>query len=654
MPETQSEKPIIICIANASSIGTLRQSLASQPVKIGTVKTEYDKAAPDKFFQTLERQLSKHAQSIDTLIFSQAFISRQAHDRLILIKELSNLISQNLQQAIHIIVIDENNDINVKGKQLLTSKGIEILPDIAACTESIADRHNLSLPKPKQLTDKNILFGDYDIDDEPPADPFADLRDNDGDDGSSNSTEAPDYIDDDYENYSDDEDADDAFSAFNNTDQEDTDDDYDDYDVSDGIDSSQQQNELAYYDGYQQDGNYQQDTGYSQSQDLVVPDESTRYGGFSGEGTMEDIQKLIPPTYGEPQWDYSELNEEIRESKKPFGRKSSKNNKSAIRMQYANSLYINQCIQKNNGYDDPQECKVITCYSNVGGSGKTTVSTMIAAQLVWDFDKELLEHHTSNMSHRILVMSLNEFDDTLVKGIGSDPKIPVTADSNEGHDILALKRKIEETGGEPTWDDISYCFRVNPANYVMYLPSMSLAEKFKTRQEINDEDYKKILTVCKRFFNFIIIDTPDELYDRAYGVVPMSLGESDVVCLIMTPDVKSILHMTNMLTGMKEGNENHKLPFSREQTMLVLNKVVTGNNPYAGYTDTLPQNRVKPEAIANAYTKIFFKTVMIPFTDQFMDENIMFGYDRKVKEAASNIVDTILEMIDRHDHRNGF
>ena len=102
---------------------------------------------------------------------------------------------------------------------------------------------------------------------------------------------------------------------------------------------------------------------------------------------------------------------------------------------------------------------------------------------------------------------------------------------------------------------------------------------------------------------------------------------------------------------MKAGTPNGSLPFARDQTMLVVNKVATSGNPYIGHTNS---NQVPFKDIANTFTKVFFKVLPIPMTDQNMDENIMFGYDSKVKEAASDITDTILEMIDRNDHANGF
>ena len=441
----------------------------------------------------------------------------------------------------------------------------------------------------------------------------------------------------------------------NKEDDDDDDDDFNDVDYNDTNYYGDDDDDLG-------DSGYASD-GYDGDNDEMLPaeiDDAHRYDGKSGEGTEDDVLSMIAPTYGNPSWDYSEINEGIREQRggRLFGKIGGKRGGRIIgetdkRMMYANSRYISDRTTKNGGYDPPTDCKIITCYSNIGGSGKTTVSTMIGAQLVWDFDRDLLERRSSNMAYRILVLSLNEFDDIEVKGIGTDE----SADdggllaSNEGRDVLALKQKIAECNGDPTWDDIAHCFKASPMNYVMYLPSMTLREKFETRQEIDDQDYKSIISVCRRFFNFIIIDTPDVMYNNKYELIPYALSIADVVCLIMTPDAKSTYHMYNFLDGMKAGTPNGSLPFARDQTMLVVNKVATSGNPYVGHTNS---NQVPFKDIANTFTKIFFKVLPIPMTDQNMDENIMFGYDSKVKEAASDITDTILEMIDRNDHANGF
>lgn len=677
--------PTTICVTDGDTASTLRSMLTPRGMRVGNVRVRDGVDV----IMAFEAQLARHRDDIDAIVLSQNAVEHATGRHDALLRECIKLANAGIPKGIVTFVIDERHVINDRGVQALRKAGITVTSDAVSCATALAKTFRLTEPLMPQddgtasdgnvtpggtdderrtITAKDVALGDYDTD-FIPNDPFGDLRENadaiDDDDGltshlsdASDDDDTFDYDDDDYSVIDDD-----AAS-------------YDDIDpfagVRDGVDpfasldqatSGATGAQYGYDDDDERSDDGHADDVYDGDDDEMLPaeiDDAHRYDGKSGEGTEEDVRSMIAPTYGNPTWDYSEINEGIREQRggRLFGKMGGKRGGRIIgetdkRMMYANSRYIADRTAKNGGYDPPTDCKIITCYSNIGGSGKTTVSTMIGAQLVWDFDRDLLERRSSNMAYRILVLSLNEFDDIEVKGIGTDE----SADdggllaSNEGRDVLALKQKIAECNGDPTWDDIAHCFKASPMNYVMYLPSMTLREKFETRQEIDDQDYKSIISVCRRFFNFIIIDTPDVMYNNKYELIPYALSIADVVCLIMTPDAKSTYHMYNFLDGMKAGTPNGSLPFARDQTMLVVNKVATSGNPYVGHTNS---NQVPFKDIANTFTKIFFKVLPIPMTDQNMDENIMFGYDSKVKEAASDITDTILEMIDRNDHANGF
>ena len=688
------DMPTTICVADGDTASTLRSMLTPRGMRVGSMKVR-DGVDVMMAFET---QLARHRDSIYAIVLSQRAVERATGKRDALLRECVKLANAGIPKGIVTFVIDERHAINAKGVQALRKAGITVTGTAEDCATFLAKTFRLPAPprpmgdvgtdtrqvgqaeqgqghtdEPKPLTEKAVALGSDGLD-AVPNDPFSDLR--------NDSVDAADDEDDMLANLPNAHDFDDPFDDDDDDDEPDIDDSavtYEDIDpfaeVRDGRDpfadvrqDGQGQPDLP-YDDTDEDDEYDADDddyatdgedGYDDDEMLPAEiDEAHRYDGKSGEGTEEDVLSMIAPTYGNHRWDYSEINEGIREQRGGlFGKRSGKRGGKIIgetdkRMMYANSRYIAERTDRNGGYDPPTDCKIITCYSNIGGSGKTTVSTMIGAQLVWDFDRDLLERRSSNMAYRILVLSLNEFDDIEVKGIGTEGNSDDGGllASNEGRDVLALKQKIAECNGNPTWDDIAHCFKASPMNYVMYLPSMTLREKFETRQEIDDQDYKSIISVCRRFFNFIIIDTPDVMYNNKYELIPYALSIADVVCLIMTPDAKSTYHMYNFLDGMKAGTPNGSLPFARDQTMLVVNKVATSGNPYIGHTNS---SQVPFKDIANTFTKVFFKVLPIPMTDQNMDENIMFGYDSKVKEAASDITDTILEMIDRNDHANGF
>lgn len=670
--------PTTICVADDATAATLRSMLTPLGMRVGNMR-QHDGT---DVLRELETQLSLHKDDIDAIVLSQRAIEGVTGKRDVLLRECLKLAKAGIPKGIITHVIDERHAINGKGVQALGNVGITVSGSAEDCARLLARTFRLPEPadphgeeRASRITARDVALGRNEVD-AVTSDPFSELRDGsariDADDDDGRVPYDGGSQDDSYR--LDDGSADGDDGAFDGIDPF--------ADVRDGSDpfaGAVSQRDRAGMDEYADgnggfdddyavdvsdatdDGDDEDEDGYDDDDEMLPAevDERHLYGGKSGEGTAEDVMSMIAPTYGDPQWDYSEINEGIREQHGGlFSKRGGKRGGKIIgetenSMSYAVSRYIKECTAKNGGYDPPTDCKIITCYSNIGGSGKTTVSTMIGAQLVWDFDRDLLERKSSNMAYRVLVLSLNEFDDIEVKGIGVDSSASDGGllASNEGRDVLALKNKIAECNGDPTWDDIAHCFRSSPLNYVMYLPSMTLREKFETRQEIDDQDYKTIISVCRRFFNFIIIDTPDVMYNNCYELIPYALSIADVLCLVMTPDAKSTYHMYNFLDGMKAGTPNGSVPFARDQTMLVVNKVATPGNPYVGHTNG---RQIPFKDIANTFTKVFFRVLPIPMTDQNMDENIMFGYDMKVKEAASDITDTILEMIDRNDHVNGF
>lgn len=683
MGGTKDDKKLtMVCIASNDDVAYARNALSSSGVRVGGMRSDGNDIG--SVLSRLNGKLAKNGKAVDAVVISQSYVSAKTGTPNTAVQECVLLGKHGIAKDTLIGLVDESRSLNAKGVKALSGVGIHITNDMQACVNDVRKTLGLKEPEPaddgKPITEQSIPFGDHSIPDAN-IDPFSSIRDSDGTDDGSQYDDVIKSLPVDHDDFDDpfDDDDDDA-ADFDDSTDEGTIDPFaalDDGDSGDGANATGDDViadigdiadddidiDIPWSDNGGGVGDWNDDSAGLASLDdddainRQSVDEAHRYDGFSGNGTAEDIENVIAPaiTYGNPKWDYSEVNEGIRENSgflsKLKGNGGGRIGEADNRMQYANSLYIRNCSQTYGGYDPPENCKIVTCYSNVGGSGKTTISTMIGAQLVWDFDRDLLERRSSNMPYRILVLSLNEFDDISVKGIGNSRGQQSLLESNSGRDILALKQKIDELGDNLTWDDIAPCFKFSPTNYVMYVPSMTLKEKFQTGLEITDKDYQRILTQCKRFFNFIIIDTPDVLYNNRFGLIQFAMSIADVLCLIMTPDAKSTYNMYNLIDGLKASTPNGKLPFSREQTMLVVNKVATNGNPYIGHTNG---QQIPFKSIANAYTKLFFKVLPVPLSDQTMSENVMFGYDKKVKEAASDITDTVLEMIDRHDKTNGF
>lgn len=703
MSSDRKRQKTLVCLVDDDVMRRVRKSYDGTIVRVGAFKhSSMERGDTQGFKKALQAWIGGFSARIDCLVLSQKHL-RMLFDKQTLMNVVLGFVSAGIVGDVGIVVADFDSDINAKGVDFLESHGVSVVHDDNGLFRQIENITGISSKTDDNSDIKPSVFGHRTLVSED-EDPFSDLRD----DGTSNTSVVSDAYDEigkrDGILFQDDtnQEFDDPFDIGQSVDGDDNsvfdgfydDDDGEeepDFDV-DGIDDEDygddgdddSYEEPSYFDVDDDDDSdpfadirgggvsndtvgtehdYDADIGdahdaYDDIDDdaerssMQIVDPDTQYGGFSGNGTYQDFEKMIP-TYDAPQWDYSEINEGIREGKKGlFGLGGKRKTGGKIigevddRMTYSNSQYIADRNAQTGMYNAPNDCKVVLCYSNCGGSGKTTVATMLAAQLAWYFDRDFLMHRTSNVGHRMLVLSLNEFDDILVKGIGNSNAM---MKDNSGEDILALKIKIEECGGEPSWDDISHCFKMNAMNGVFYLPSMSLKEKFETGQVITEDDYQKVLIVCKRYFDFVIVDTPDVFYDLRNGMLPFLFKTSDVLCMVMNPDHKSTYHMYNLLNGLRAGNGG-KIPLNREQSILVINKVVSGNSPYVGHTNG---QQIPFQHIANAFTKVFMKILAIPMSDQMMDENIMFGYDRKVKDAAATLADTVLESIDRHDHTNG-
>lgn len=275
----------------------------------------------------------------------------------------------------------------------------------------------------------------------------------------------------------------------------------------------------------------------------------------------------------------------------------------------------------------------------------TTVAGMIGVQLNWCFNREVMMKRSTSWVSRVLVLSLNEFDDLSVKGIGYDNPI---GSQKDGKNIAELLRRIEEFGGEPEWDDIAECFATNKENYVYYVPSLTLKERLDLNIEITAEDYKKIITVCSKFFGFIVLDMPDIMYDHKEGLVEFALNNAHIITYIMEPNTKSATLLMQLIEGLRDKDGN--LLIDRDQWMVIVNKYATADNPYLGYIDD-PANfgQVSLDAIRSSVEKFFFDIQAIPLTSHRDQGNIIFGRDPNVKRAARDIVDSILAQMDTND-----
>ena len=529
--------------------------------------------------------------------------------------------------------------------------------------ESIADPFS-DIKTSSDVSGPFTMFGDVDDEQEPDddskdelaefdADPLIGfdtdpLADFDGDDGAEARTDPDDPLN--------------GFGNENGSDYDDNDDDpFDDIDTDYYDDDSRHNDPFADMSGdddYDDDDDNNSDGGldrykgngntgiekHSGRNPYGLSDEQVESltGGYSGTVTEHDIERLIEMG-GEPKWDYSQMNE---------GRNSgifkSRNNQigEVDETSLMSSAYIDDFVRRTGTpYSAPSKCKIIDAFSPSGGVGKTTIASIIATQLNWYFNRDLMMGRTSSHACRVLVLSLNEFDDLSNHNIGYQS---VIGNDNDGRNIAELTKRIDECGRieDIRWDDISHCFACIPENSVFYVPAMSLTEKFSTRVEITKDDYAKVLAVCTRFFQFIILDTPDLIYDQKEGIVEWAFENADLNVFVIEPDRKNTMHLLNLFNGWKSIN-NGRLPIPASKMLMVVNKYIAKGNPYVTYTPRKPQ--IPLEQIKQTMYKDFSQIIAMPMTEYRAQGSILFGTDPTVKQAAADIADACLEMIDAND-----
>lgn len=279
----------------------------------------------------------------------------------------------------------------------------------------------------------------------------------------------------------------------------------------------------------------------------------------------------------------------------------------------------------------------------------TTVSVMTATQLNWYFNSALMQHMTASINSRVLLMSFNEFDDLPAHEIGYD-NLNADEMDNDGKNVLELLRRINQTEGMTTWDDISHCFAVTPKNMVFYLPPLTQKQAIEDDITITAEDYRKILSVLSKFFSFIVIDSPDIFYREKEDLMNFAFSVADVILFVLEASFSGTNNLRLLMDSLHMNDKSDKpddMALDPRKCILVVNKYVDKGNPYI----SVPEGQIKFEDITKSLKKYFARFVPIPYSKPRMFGNVLFSTDSKVKYQAAELADDILEVIDENDER---
>ena len=586
------------------------------------------------FFERLAETMIANAGEVDMLVISLSDVAAELRGTRNALAAVRTLVRAGVPGVVHMVVVDDYGGIQGKWLDTLPRAGVEVvggLEDIGGVfakafheedpseTSTVHVEHERKLPSlyGRGHDDENAKAISAGLDLYEQEDPFADAAGIDDEDpfvSITDSMRLPEVADDD----GDGEDYD-PFADAPTVEPED--------DGGVGLTDFLAMHGIGTDEG--EDGDGEAD-------------------GHRTRGEMEALAELV--INPEPAWSYDLIDEaQSKPGSSLFKSRNLKQKMGEVKpTALATSVYIPRQQQLQGGaYTASTNSKIIAVYSACGGTGKTTVASMVGVQLNWYFNKEVMQQRSSSWTTRVLVLSLNEFDDMSVKGIGYEN--PMGNDSDRKN-IAELRSRIHDCGGQPNWDDIADCFAASTENYVYYLPSITLKDRLETGIEISAADYKQIIEVCSRFFGFIILDMPDIMYDQKDGLVEFALNQADVVVYVMEPNTKNTFMLFQLVAGLRDADGN--LAIDKEKWMLVVNKYAKADSPYLGYVDD-PQNygQVSMTAITESVSRFFFAIRAIPLTSRRSSGNILFGRDPHVKTAARDITDVILEQLDANESK---
>ena len=184
--------------------------------------------------------------------------------------------------------------------------------------------------------------------------------------------------------------------------------------------------------------------------------------------------------------------------------------------------------------EEEKEGKVITVFSPKGGSGKTVFAVNLAAGIA---------KHTKN---KVLLVDLDlQFGDmAFILGLKAKKTIAEVIEDNV-EDIDGFKKYLV----------------THPLGFDL-LPSPFKPEQSET---VNSTHVRKLIKIAKTEYDFIILDTHSLFQDLTIN----SLDISDLICLIMAPEMNHIksMHMClKVMETLKYPSEKIRLILNREES----------------------------------------------------------------------------------------
>lgn len=199
----------------------------------------------------------------------------------------------------------------------------------------------------------------------------------------------------------------------------------------------------------------------------------------------------------------------------------------------------------SSGVDTSHNGIVVTVTSSKGGSGKSTVASLLAAQ-VSKSSQKAYEEGKMERPLKVCLVDLDIFDGQLGFLLGMTKPTSLN---------IALSKDI--FGPELVYNNLVYSSRMG---FHALLAPMRGVTAFNTDAEF----YRKVINLLRTMFDLVILDTSVQHYDALISNV--ALPDSDVVLLVTTLDIKSI-------AGMKRWIDTARTPVEKQGHGISMKKV---------------------------------------------------------------------------------
>lgn len=188
---------------------------------------------------------------------------------------------------------------------------------------------------------------------------------------------------------------------------------------------------------------------------------------------------------------------------------------------------------------------VLTVTSSKGGSGKSTVASLLASQIAKSSQKA---HEEGKMTRplKVCLVDLDIFDGQLGFLLGVTK--PTSLNIALSNDIF---------GPELIWNNLVHSTRMG--FHALLAPMRGI-----TAMNTGPDFYRKVINILRTMFDVIILDTSVQHYDDL--IKRVALPDSDVILLVTTLDIKSI-------AGMKRWIDTARTPLEKQGHGISMRKV---------------------------------------------------------------------------------